>query len=99
MWDELASEVTSKDPEFRRWKIRHWTLYGSLSGILFFATMWAAIATYNKTHPRPRAFGAPFVAASFPWGFGAWLYSAKIRKIALQEWSRRRQLKVPGKNA
>ncbi len=97
MWDTLASEVTSKDPAFRWWKMRHWTLYGCLSGILFLATMLAAIANHDKAHPNPRAFGAPFVVAAFPLGFGAWLYSARIRKIALVEWSKSRQREVLGK--
>lgn len=90
IWDKLAAGVTENDPEFKRWCTRHWLIYGIGAGMVFAGLMAAAISVHSKAHPNPKAFGAPFTGAAIVAAIGYGVYRSRIRKIALDEWSKRR---------
>ena len=89
-WEALAAEVTANDPHFRRWKNMHWAITWSLAIAVFGALMYVAITMYDRKKPQPKAFAPPFVGASVVIGIGSWIYSKRVRKIAVEAWSQKR---------
>jgi hypothetical protein len=89
-WEALAAEVTANDPLFQRWKSMHWSITWALAIAVFAALMYVAVTMYDRKNPQPKAFAPPFVAASLVVGVGSWLYSKRVRKIALEVWSQKR---------
>jgi len=98
-WELLAFEAMKSDTSFSRWRRTHWSVVWFLTIAVFGAFLGMAISYRDSSHFSPRAFGAPFVAASIVVGIGSWLYSKKIRAIGVAEWSRRREKDRTSKNA
>ena len=89
-WKEMAGDSIHSDPEYLRWRRRHWSVFGTVIALAFMGTVWVAIATADRRHPQPRHFAGIFVPACLIAAYAVFLDSAKVRKLALREWTKRR---------